>query len=84
MITMIGGVITVVGLLVTRMPDAASFQAVALPERLSLPPGAAPLAVTQGPDWVGVMTTDGRLFVFAPDGTLRREVAIGALGGDGP
>ena len=38
MVTMIGGVITIVSLLVTRMPDGG---APALPENLSLPDGAA-------------------------------------------
>jgi Flp pilus assembly protein protease CpaA len=75
-LTMIGGVITVVGLIVTRMPQAFSAGAPMLPEDLILPAGAKPAAVTFGAGWVAVVTTDDRLLVFGPDGTLRQEVAI--------
>ncbi len=74
MITMIAGVITVVGLLVTRMPDGNA--PIALPASLALPQGARPLAITQGPGWIGVVTQDNRLLIFGPDGALRQEIAI--------
>ena len=69
---MIVGLITVVALLVTRLPGAA----ITLPERLALPPGAEVVAVTQAPSYWIATTTDDRLLVFAPDGSFRREIAL--------
>jgi sugar lactone lactonase YvrE len=43
---------------------------------VQLPAGATAEAVTMGKGWIGVATTDGRLFVFAPDGRLRQEIRI--------
>lgn len=74
MITMIVGVITVVGLLVTRMPDATT--APALPDQVTLPDGTTPEAVTMGKGWIGVVTADHRFLVFTTDGTLRQEVLL--------
>ena len=72
---MIGGVITVVAVLVTRMP--ATFGGVPeWPSELSLPEGAVPEAVTRGRGWVAVVTTDHRILIFNEDGSLRGEVAI--------
>lgn len=72
-LTMIGGVITVVWLLVTRMPDGRT---VAVPTAITLPEGATVTAYTQGPDWFAVVTADGRILIFRPDGTLRQEVQL--------
>lgn len=74
MITMIVGVITVVGLLVTRMPDANAFPD--FPASLAMPAGAVPEAITHGPGWTGVVTTDGRFLIFGPDGSLRQEITV--------
>mgnify|MGYP005613701793 CR=1 FL=1 len=74
-ITMIAGVITVVGLLVTRMPDMRA-TGPALPPQLALPDGAKAQAVTMGTAWIGVVTTDNRILIFRPDGSLRQEVKI--------
>lgn len=73
MVTMIGGVITIVSLLVTRMPDGG---APALPENLSLPDGAVAEAVTVARDMVLVVTQDGRVLVFGRDGTFRQEIQL--------
>jgi hypothetical protein len=77
MITMIVGVITVVGLLVTRLPDGKA-QPPVLPATLALPKGTTAAAVTMGTGWIAVVTTDNRILIFAPDGHLRQEVAITA------
>lgn len=69
---MIGGVIAVVALLVTRLPGAA----VTVPGALALPADATALAVTQTPTGWLVTTTDDRLLLFAPDGTFRRAVSL--------
>ena len=73
---MIAGVITVVGLLVTRMPQALSAQAPRLPEDLALPPGTTAEAVTFGKGWTAVVTQDDRILIFGTDGALRQEVRI--------
>ncbi len=73
---MIGGVITVVGLLVTRMPQAFSAPATSLPDGFTLPAGAKAEAVTFGTGWIAVVTTDDRILIFGRDGRLRQDVAI--------
>lgn len=75
-LTMIGGVITVVGLLVTRMPQAFVAAAPQVPENLVLPDGAEAAAVTFGKGWVAVVTEDDRILIFDRDGALRQEVRI--------
>ena len=75
MVTMIVGVITVVWLLVTRMPDGNAIVP-ALPASLSLPDGAKAEAVTFGKGWFAVVTTDQRLLIYGADGTLRQDIGI--------
>ena len=71
--TMIVGVITVVGLLVTRMPNMSPM---AMPDSLTLPDGIRPAAVTMGKDFVAVVTEDDRILIFGRDGTFRQEVIL--------
>jgi hypothetical protein len=74
-LTMIGGVITVVGLLVTRMPH--SFGSLpTVPETLQMPQDAKAQAVTYAEGMVMVVTEDGRILVFSPEGRLRQEIAL--------
>lgn len=75
-LTMIGGVIAIVGLLVTRMPQAFVSPAPVLPENLVLPAGTKAGAVTFGKGWVAVVTDDDRILIFGRDGALRQEVSI--------
>ncbi len=75
-ITMIVGVITVVGLLVTRMPDFSATMTPALPENLTLPAGATATAVTMGLGWIAVVTTQDQILIFGTDGKLRQTVSI--------
>jgi hypothetical protein len=79
-ITMIAGVITVVGLLVTRMPDSLA-SGPALPGELALPAGTKAQAVTMGTGWIGVVTNDNRILIFTPDGKMRQEIAVTAVPG---
>jgi Flp pilus assembly protein protease CpaA len=74
-LTMIGGVITVVGLLVTRMPQAFGGLP-ALPEALEMPEGTKAQAVTFAEGLIAVVTTDGRILVFSAEGRLRQEIAL--------
>ncbi len=75
-LTMIGGVITVVTVLVTRMPQAFNAPAPTLPEGFSLPAGTKAQAVTFGEGWIAVVTDDNRILIFGKDGALRQEVAV--------
>ncbi len=75
-LTMIGGVITVVGLIVTRMPQAFTATAPELPEGFALPDGKAPAAITFGTGWIAVVTTDDTILIFGKDGKLRQEMNI--------
>lgn len=77
-LTMIGGVITVVGLLVTRMPQAFSAPAPTLPDGFVLPEGTRAAAVTFGKGWILVVTEDDRVLVFGRDGALRQEMLLPA------
>ncbi len=74
-LTMIGGVITVVAVIVTRMPQAAAARPV-LPETLVLPPDTTAAAITAGTGWFAVVTTDDRILVFGLDGALIQDIAI--------
>ena len=75
MITMIAGVIAVVTLLVTRLPDPNA--APRLPEGLAMPAGAVPAAVTLGAGWLAVVTEDSRILIFsAADGRLLQEMPV--------
>jgi hypothetical protein len=73
MITMIVGVITVVGLLVTRMPKP---NAVALPQDFVLPAGKTAEAVTLGKGWTGVVTSDNHFMLFDDAGKLLQDIAL--------
>ncbi len=79
-LTMIIGVITVVAVLVTRIPQVFGGASARLPDNLALPEGSTPQAVTFGEGWIGVVTSDsaGRqsFLVFAPDGALRQTVLL--------
>ncbi|MGA0541457.1 DUF6476 family protein [Neotabrizicola sp. VNH66] len=74
MLTMIGGVIAMVWLLVTRLP--AADRAPEVPATLALPAGETAAAVTFGKGWTAVVTESGRILVFGTDGSLRQEVAV--------
>lgn len=76
-LTMIGGVITVVAVLVTRMPQLGGDPALPdLPATLALPPGAKAEAVTFGRDWTAVVTEDQRIIVFDQNGIIVREISL--------
>lgn len=72
--SLILGVIIVVAVVVTRFPKSAT---AALPESLVLPEGARAEAVTQGRDWVGVVTEDDRILIYdRASGALRQTVVL--------
>ncbi len=75
-LTMIGGVITVVGLIVTRMPKAFTARVPVLPANLTLPEGKEAAAITFGTGWIAVVSTDDHILIFDENGVLRQDVTI--------
>lgn len=75
MLTMIGGLLAVVWVFVTRLPAAMS-NGPDLPASLSLPAGEVASAITFGKGWTAVVTESGRMLIYGTDGALRQEVAI--------
>ena len=73
-LSLIGGVLTVVWLLVTRLPMPGAHPTA--PAQLQMPAGAVPAAVTLGTGWVAVVTTDNRILLFGSDGQFWQEIAI--------
>lgn len=74
-VTMIAGFIVLVAVVVMRFNQGAALPA--FPDSIALPAGVTAEAVTRGPDYLLVVSTDGRAFVFSPDGqTLRQEIEI--------
>ena len=78
MITMILGVIAVVYLLVTRMPDGRA-QFPALPPDIVLPVGQQAQAVTFGQGWSAVVTTSQNLLIYNANGALVQSLDLGDL-----
>lgn len=77
-LSMIGGVITIVAVIVTRMPMALSTTP-DLPSEITLPAGLTAGAVTFGKGFIAVVASgeDGeRILIFAPDGRLQQEVPV--------
>lgn len=79
-LTMIGGVITVVALLVTRIPQNLGGLP-DLPAAIILPAGTTAQAMTFGRGWIGVVVAapEGmgeRFLVYSPSGELRRSVDL--------
>ena len=72
---MIGGVVTVVALLVIRLNAAPA--AISLPDRLTLPDGTTATAFTVGSDWFAVVTEAEEILIFDQvTGTLRQTLKI--------
>lgn len=75
MLCMIGGVITVSALLVTRLKSPPP-TALTLPDHLALPAGERARAVTLGDRWIAVVTESDKILIYTPEGKLSQEVAI--------
>jgi len=70
---MIGGLVVVVGLLVTRFYDDGPV----MPESITLPDGAEATAFTRGEGWYAVVTADNEILIFdAVTGQLKQTIAI--------
>ncbi|MFC2968150.1 DUF6476 family protein [Acidimangrovimonas pyrenivorans] len=75
-VTMIVGLITLIGLLVIRMPDPAND--LSIPTSLQLPDGTKAEAVTKGKGWIAIVTAKNEILVFdALTGKLRHRYPLG-------
>lgn len=75
--TMIVGLITIIGLFVTRLPSATTPMLPVLPESVALPDGATPRAITFGEGWIAVVTDQDQILIYdTGSGALRQEVRI--------
>jgi hypothetical protein len=54
-----------------RTPPAPALPT--LPAEIALPDGTQPQAITAGPGWYLIVTTDGQVLVYTPDGALRSQ-----------
>lgn len=76
MISMIGGVLALVWVVVTRLPAALNAAPPALPTAITLPDGETPAALTFGKGWVAVVTEGDRLLIYGTDGALWQQITI--------
>ncbi len=74
-IIMIGGVVTVVALLVIRLnADPAPLP---LPDQVTLPDGTTATAFTVGSDWFGIVTENDEILIYDQvTGTLRQTITL--------
>ena len=77
--TMILGLLTIVALFVIKFMGPAT-KPLALPAAITLPEGQSARAVTQGLNWIGVVTTDvsgiERIHILNLDGSPHQIVEI--------
>ncbi|MGC1495922.1 MAG: DUF6476 family protein [Sulfitobacter sp.] len=70
---MIGGVLVVIILLVTRL----SGDGPALPDTITLPDGKTAATFTQGDDWYAIVTTDNHILIYDRlTGKIRQTIQI--------
>ncbi|MGV6849477.1 MAG: DUF6476 family protein [Marinibacterium sp.] len=75
---MIGGLLTVVALLVIRGLRPAPLP---LPDQIDLPAGARAMSVTYAPDWILVLSDSNELYLFdRVSGRLHQTVSLDGSG----
>ncbi|MGB0960876.1 MAG: DUF6476 family protein [Halocynthiibacter sp.] len=76
MITMIVGLVVLIGLFVTRFPKLDA-QTMPFPAQIELPEGATVTAITKGDGWYAVVTSQNQILIFdAATDKLRQTVGI--------
>ena len=73
-LTMIGGILALVTLIFIRFQGEA--KPVSLPDRISLPDGARPVAFTKTREWYAVVTEDDLIMVFDTNGVLLQTIKV--------
>ena len=72
-VVMIGGLVVVVALLVTRFYGDGP----EMPDSITLPNGSEATAFTKGDGWYAVVTRDGQILIFDQDtGALKKRIAV--------
>jgi Family of unknown function (DUF6476) len=75
-LTMIVGVISIVAVIVTRMPSVVQGLP-RMPDSVVLPDGARATAFTQGPDWYAVVVDGAEILIFdRATGALSQRVKV--------
>lgn len=77
--TMIIGVVTIIVLIVIRVPTAIRMVAdqVPVPDVITLPGGSVATAFTQGAGWYAVVTKSNEILIFnRSNGSLRQTIKI--------
>ncbi len=70
---MIGGLLSIVGLLVIRFSKSPPV----VPDSITLPDGTTAEAFTMGADWYAVVTGEGQILIFdRASGALRQSVTL--------
>ena len=73
-LTMIFGLVTIIGLIVMRFTGKADLP---LPTEFILPDGAKAQSFTIGPDWAAVVTQDNEIIIFdREDFSIRQTIQI--------
>ncbi|GAA3854033.1 DUF6476 family protein [Celeribacter arenosi] len=75
-VVMIGGLLVLIVLFVTRFPTVSAPVSYDLPDAITLPEGVTPTAFTRGRDWVAITTPDEILIYDAQSGDLRQRIVI--------
>ena len=74
-VVMIVGLVVLIALVAMRFNQSAP--TAVFPDAIALPEGTRAEAVTRGPDYLLVVTEDGRALVFDPSGQfLRQEIDL--------
>ncbi len=77
--SMIAGLVTIIILIVIRVPNVIQTveDPVPLPGSITLPDGTNAESFTQSADWYAVITTENEILIFnRDDGTLRQKMKI--------
>ncbi|MBV7410200.1 DUF6476 family protein [Maritimibacter sp. DP1N21-5] len=73
-VVMIVGLVVLIALVAMRFNQSSTGPA--FPESIALPEGVTASAVTRGPDFLAVVSTDGRIFIFDPHGQMLRQEIV--------
>jgi len=77
--SMIAGLVTIIVLIVIRVPNVIRTveDPLPLPEAITLPDGTTAQTFTRGQDWYAIVTTDNQILIFnIEDGALRQTLQI--------
>ncbi len=73
-VTTILGLIILIAVIVMRVQQVPHLP---LPAQIALPEGSSPMAVTHGPGWYAVVSSDNRILLFDSEtGLLFQEIEI--------